>query len=292
MKIAIYGKPGYSNVNAAVPELITHLQQGGFYFEVYERFAIYLTENGLISETPITFIRGNNDISRFDLLISVGGDGTLLDTITIIGDSGVPIIGLNAGRLGFISGLDTRDVIAALEAFKKGQAHYDLRSLLAIETKRKHFGNLNFALNELTVHKKDTAAMMRIDTWIDDNFLNTYWSDGLIVSTPTGSTAYSLSCGGPIIMPDADNFVLTPISSHNLNIRPVVVSSKAVIRIKASGRSESFLISADSRSETFLPEEEIVITKSPFQIRLLQPEGHTFADTLRNKMGWGVDKRN
>ncbi len=292
MKIAIYGKPGSNNVNAAVPELIGQLNQYGFTFEIYERYAAYLTENGYLKEMPITFNRENADITKYALLISIGGDGTLLDTVTLIGASGVPIIGLNAGRLGFISGLDKHEIADVLIALKSGKIHCDYRSLLTVKSQRGLFDLQNFALNEITVHKKDTSAMVRIDTWIDNDFLSTYWADGLIVSTPTGSSAYSLSCGGPILMPNADNIVITPIAPHNLNIRPVVVSSRSVIKVRVSGRSENFLITADSRSEILLPNEDIIITKAPFQIGLLQPDGHTFANTLRNKLGWGMDKRN
>lgn len=292
MRVAIYGKPGFNSVNAVVPELIKQLQVVGFTFEIYERFAEYLSANGYLDEPPVTFNRDNIDIQKYALLVSVGGDGTLLDTVTLIGDSGVPLIGLNAGRLGFISGLDSHEIKSVLLALKAGKVNLDQRSLLCVNTQRALFGSHNFALNEFTIHKKDTAAMVRIDTWIDDDFLCTYWADGLIISTPTGSTAYSLSCSGPIIMPDARNVVITPIAPHNLNLRPVVVSSKATIKLKVSGRSENFLVTLDSRSEVLLPNEEIVITESPFSIQLLRAEGHTFANTLRNKLGWGLDKRN
>jgi NAD+ kinase len=161
-----------------------------------------------------------------------------------------------------------------------------------VETDRDVFGKHNFGLNEVTIHKKDTASMIQIESYVNDEYLNTYWADGLIVSTPTGSTAYSLSCGGPIIVPGSENFVITPIAPHNLNVRPVVVSNNVRLKLKAEGRSDDFLIAIDSRPEIIYPKEEIHISKAPFSINLLCPEGHTFLTTMRNKLAWGFDKRN
>jgi len=268
------------------------MNDAGFEVAIYERYHNHLNKMGLLKGNFTIFNRKTVDIKSFVCLVSVGGDGTLLDTATLIGASGVPIIGLNAGRLGFISSASVDEFEGVLQTLLDGTFKFEERSLLQIETKRNLFGSLNFALNELTVLKKDTAAMIKIDTYYHEEFLNSYWADGLVVSTPTGSTAYSLSCGGPIIMPGSENMVITPIAPHNLSIRPMVVPMSARLKLKISGRSDNFLISLDSRSETIMPDEEIFVSKAPFTLRLLQPKGHTFLNTVRHKLGWGLDKRN
>lgn len=292
MKIAIYGKPYDNTLNTAVGELINSIERAGFEVAIYERYYNYLNENGHIDRDILIFNRENVAIRDFACLISIGGDGTLLDTATLIGNSNVPVIGINAGRLGFISSASLDELEGILKSVKDQSYKYEERSMLQVHTERGLFGDLNFALNELTVHKKDTAAMVKIDVHFDDEFLNTYWADGLIIGTPTGSTAYSLSCGGPIIVPGSENLVITPIAPHNLSVRPVVLSNNAKIKLSISGRSENFLIALDSRSEIIYPGEEITITKAPFTLRLLQPAGHTFLNTMRHKLGWGLDKRN
>jgi len=292
MKIAIYGKPYDNTLNASVGDLICTMNDAGFEVAIYERYHNHLNKMGLLKGNFTIFNRKTVDIKSFVCLVSVGGDGTLLDTATLIGASGVPIIGLNAGRLGFISSASVDEFEGVLQTLLDGTFQFEERSLLQIETKRNLFGSLNFALNELTVLKKDTAAMIKIDTYYHEEFLNSYWADGLVVSTPTGSTAYSLSCGGPIIMPGSENMVITPIAPHNLSIRPMVVPMSARLKLKISGRSDNFLISLDSRSEVILPDEEVIVSKAPFNLRLLQPEGHTFLNTVRHKLGWGLDKRN
>jgi NAD+ kinase len=292
MKIAIYGKPHFKSPDAAVPQLLEHIAAHGFDFAVYERFAGHLRETGMLTTHVPTFNRENVDIATFSLLISIGGDGTLLDTVTIVGDSGVPIVGLHAGRLGFISGLELDEVHTVLALLKKGELPAEERLLISLKTNRNLFGDKAYALNEVTLHKRDNAAMVRFDTWIDEQPFGTYWADGLIISTPTGSTAYSLSCGGPIMLPHSETLVITPIAPHNLTVRPVVVSAAARIRVRLSGRGEHFLIAADSRSDTLQPEEDVYISKAPFTIKLVKPAGHSFAQTLRQKLGWGLDKRN
>jgi NAD+ kinase len=292
MKIAIYGKPYRNELNEEIGKIIEAIEHRDFEVAIYERYARFLNVEGHLKSGRPTFNREEVRIKDYSCLISVGGDGTLLDTVTLIGDSGVPVIGLNAGRLGFISSVSLNELDSVLTAIRESDYEIDKRSLIQVNTSRDVFGKLNFGLNEVTIHKKDTASMIKIESFVNDEYLNTYWADGLIISTPTGSTAYNLSCGGPIVVPGSENFVITPIAPHNLNVRPVVVSNNVKLKLRAEGRSEDFLLAIDSRSEIIFPKEEIEISKASFSIPLLCPKGHTFINTMRNKLAWGYDKRN
>jgi NAD+ kinase len=225
-------------------------------------------------------------------LLSIGGDGTLLDTITAVGSSKLPIVGFNTGRLGFLAYNSKEQVEDMLDNLQEGNYKLQRRSLLQANTKGNLFGDLNYALNELTIHKKDSSSMMTINTFIDGECLNSYWSDGLIIATPTGSTAYSLSCGGPIVMPGSKNFIVNPISPHNLTARPVVVPDDVEIRLKIEGREPEFLATLDSRTVTISNSTEIIVEKAPFYINLVVFEDQSFLNTLRKKMHWGRDVRN
>lgn len=292
MKLAIYGKPYRNKLNSQFDELASIAEKAGFEPALYKRYADFLKKSGYLHKEYPTFDRDKVQIDQYHCLISVGGDGTLLDTVTLIGTSGVPVIGVNAGRLGFISSLTLEELADLLAEVRNGTYHTESRSLLRVVSDRGLFGDQNYALNELTIHKKDTASMIKIEAYLNGELLNAYWSDGLIVSTPTGSTAYSLSCGGPIIVPGSENVVVTPIAPHNLTVRPVVVANNAQLTLKTFGRSEHFLIALDSRTENLLPGEAITIDRAPFTFNLLQPKSQTFLSTLRNKLAWGLDKRN
>ena len=226
-------------------------------------------------------------------MISFGGDGTLLDTVTMIKDSNIPVLGINAGRLGFLANITQEDIVLAVKALKNKDYKFDKISLLQVKSKTlSEIKTSNFALNEITVHKKDSSSMLKIDAFLDNEFLNSYWADGLITSTPTGSTAYSLSCGGPIISPGSNNFVITPVSPHNLNLRPMVVGDDVVIRLRAESRESQFLLTMDSRSVSIENNEEIFISKADFSINLIELPDHNFFKTIRNKLFWGKDSRN
>lgn len=292
MKIAIYGRPYQNRLNQYVEQITQMITDTGFELAIAEPYAEYLSESGLINSNHPRFDVDDVNISEFTCLLSIGGDGTLLDTVPIIGDSCVPVIGINAGRLGFISSISIDELDDVLKSLKSGNFKCEDRSLLLVQTERNLFGKKNFALNELTLHKKDSSSMIKIHAYLDNEILNTYWADGLIISTPTGSTAYNLSCGGPIIVPGSENVVVTPIAPHNLTVRPVVISNTASLRIKVSGRAESFLITLDSRSEAIFPNEEIHVSRASFYFKLIQPAGHSFISTMRNKLAWGLDKRN
>ena len=227
-----------------------------------------------------------------NFLLSIGGDGTLLDTITAVGSTRLPIVGLNTGRLGFLAYNSDNEIITMLDNLENGHYMLQRRSLLQASTQNNLFGDFNYALNELTIHKKDSSSMLTVHTYINGECLNAYWADGLIIATPTGSTAYSLSCGGPIVLPGSKNFIINPIAPHNLTARPVVVPDDVEIRLKVEGREPEFLATLDSRTVTISNATEITVTKAPFYINLVQFNNQSFLNTLRKKMHWGNDVRN
>ena len=226
-----------------------------------------------------------------DVLICVGGDGTILDTLSIVRDTGVPILALNTGRLGFLADVQLENLQHALDDIEKGNYSIEQRSLLQLDSSH-HLFDYNFALNDFVIHKKETSSMIVVHTYLNGEFLNSYWSDGLIISTPTGSTGYSLSCGGPIIFPKSDSFVITPIAPHNLNVRPVVVSDDVVISFEIEGRASSYLASMDARSQSISGEVNMAIRKSDHKLNLMRLSNIHFLDTLRSKLHWGFDRRN
>ncbi len=226
-----------------------------------------------------------------DVLICVGGDGTILDTLSIVRDTGVPILALNTGRLGFLADVQLENLQHALDDIEKGNYSIEQRSLLQLDSSHPLF-DYNFALNDFVIHKKETSSMIVVHTYLNGEFLNSYWSDGLIISTPTGSTGYSLSCGGPIIFPKSDSFVITPIAPHNLNVRPVVVSDDVVISFEIEGRASSYLASMDARSQSISGEVNMAIRKADHKLNLLRLSNIHFLDTLRSKLHWGFDRRN
>ena len=231
--------------------------------------------------------------STFDLLISVGGDGTILRAITHVKDLDIPIVGINTGRLGFLATIKRDDVVGALDQIFEGKYRISKRTVLTVDTDLEEANfDLDFALNEITVSRKNTTSMISIETWLDNEYLTSYWADGLIISTPTGSTGYSLSCGGPVIMPESDSLVLTPIAPHNLNARPLVISAQREIRLKVSGRENEYLVSLDSRINSLESAVGITIKKAPYNIKMIELEDGTFIETLRKKLLWGADQRN
>ena len=254
--------------------------------------------NTLLSEQLLkSFPNGNykrykvSDLSKIDFIISFGGDGTLLNTVTHVGNKKVKILGVNVGKLGFLS-FDVYDVFEKLiDDIINHNYTLEKRSLVSLEDKGTTI-NENFALNEISVIKKDSSSMIKIHCYIDDKFICTYWSDGLIISTPTGSTGYSLSCGGPILTPDTNNLVITPISPHNLGLRSIIISDSSKIKLKIEDQKYNFLVSMDSRSYTFKGDQSFIIKKSNFTINLIHPNNFDFFETLRKKLNWGFDLRN
>ncbi len=291
MTIAVYARSTKDNHSAYVEQIYQLLKQENVDLMIYEPFYRFLkTKHNFKLDLP-TFSTSEQLIAKAYYVICLGGDGTMLETITHVRNSGIPILGVNTGRLGFLATVNKSDLAKAIELLLKEKYTLDKRVLIKLVGCSDHFGEVNYALNEFTIHKKDSSSMIHIDTYVDDIFLNSYFSDGLIVSTPTGSTAYSLSCGGPIMMPDSDNFIITPIAPHNLSVRPIVISNDKEARFVVSGRGSSFNVSLDSRTSEIPFQTEIKIKKAAFRLNLINLEGQHFFSTLRNKMMWGMDTR-
>ncbi len=292
MKIALFGKKISDQNLEYLRQLIERLEAFGSRLTFYEPFHEVIKDLIVFKSSVDTFNSHQDLEGRVDFLLSIGGDGTLLDTITLVRDSGIPVMGVNLGRLGFLSSISKDEIDSALDDLKNGNYILDKRTLLKLKTETDLFGQMNYALNDLTINRKNSTALIVIHVWVDDIFLGKYWADGLIVATPTGSTAYSLSSGGPILTPGSENFVITPIAPHNLTIRPIVISDKSKIRIKVEGRDKQYLVSLDSRSEVFDPSVELLVEKENFQINLVQTGNKTFFNTIRDKLKWGLDIRN
>ncbi len=292
MKFAVYGKQLAEPVLPLLQTLVDKLGSAGGPLCFYEPFFRSLGGKINFSVEPVLFTVQADIQGKVDILFSIGGDGTMLDAVTLVGDSGILLTGINMGRLGFLSGISKERIIPALDAIFASEYDLDQRTLLKLETENGIFRPVNFALNELAVYKAKPVSLLTIRTWVNGDFLNSYWADGLIVSTPTGSTAYSLSCTGPIIAPDAGSFVITPIASHNLTVRPVVLRDDVEIRILVGGEKTSFFVSMDSRIQEVQNPVELLIKKAGFRINLLRLRDASFFNTLRDKLNWGLDVRN
>ena len=292
MRVAIYGRKVSKNSAEYFTEMLKYLEDFGWEAVLEEDLKALLVSKIGISEKYQTFKSHLDFKSGIDLTISMGGDGTFLKTVSYIQDSGVPIMGINMGRLGFLANISKEQIHHTLTQVKEKQFEFQKRSLLRVFTEEDIFGKDNFALNELTLHKKDTASMITVHASLDNKYLNAYWADGLIVATPTGSTAYSLSCGGPIITPGCQVHILTPIAPHNLNVRPVVVPDHLPISLSVEGRDRTYLLSLDGNSKSIKQGEEVIIKKAEFMINVIKFEDNNFLDTIRNKMMWGIDTRN
>ena len=291
MKIAIYSKSLDDTFLSFIKLLFQKLLEKKVEVFVYETFYNDLTQKIALKEEIKTF-NCHEDISSVNYLFSIGGDGTLLKTITFVKEKNIPILGINTGRLGFLTSIATDEIEDAINDILAGNFDLDARSLLTLKTENNLFGDINYALNEITLQKKDTSSMVTIQVYLDDDFLNSYWADGLIISTPTGSTAYSLSCNGPIILPGSGNIIINPIAPHNLNARPIVIPDDIELTLKIEGRTENFLVALDSRSLTVPLSIELKIKKASHKIHLIRLKDYSFMNTLRTKLNWGLDKRN
>lgn len=293
MKIAVFGKSFSDSVAINIQQLFTKLELAKCKIIVYRPFLEFLKQK-IIIDSNVESFDSHEDVlnAKTELFLSIGGDGTFLNTIVFIRNSGIPVLGVNTGRLGFLASISKDDVSQAIDEVIAKKYVTEKRSLLHLETQDNIFGNTNFALNEFTVLKKDTSSLITISAFVNDQYLNSYWADGLIIATPTGSTAYSLSCGGPIITPEAENFVITPISSHNLSVRPLVIPDSYEIKLKVDGRGENYLVGLDSRVKTVDYSTELTVRKEDFFINLIRLESEMFFSTIRNKLMWGLDKRN
>lgn len=293
MKIAIYGRQFNNTVLPHVQQVFDSLAQFNIEPFVFDKYNHFISGK-IFFPKKFQIFRNHQDLinAKVNVMISLGGDGTLLDTVTLIGDSNIPVIGINFGRLGFLASINKNDIASAIQSLLNKEFTLDERELIKLESDLNLFGNENFALNDITIHKRDTSAMMIVHAYLNGDFLNSYWADGLIVATPTGSTAYSLSCGGPIIFPGSGNMVVTPISPHNLNVRPIVLSDTNILSFEIEGRSSKYLVTCDSRTEVIDASIKIKVKKADFGINLIRLNNENYLSTLRNKLLWGIDTRN
>jgi len=294
MKVAVFGRFYNERTTISVERLFNYLLKNDFDAYIETEFYNLIKKEEQNKKDYTSFKTFDTLDTSFDLLVSVGGDGTILRAITFVQDLGIPIIGINTGRLGFLATIQVDGIEDAIQDIIDGKYKISERSLLSIETtpENKDITSLNFALNEITVSRKNTTSMITVETHLDNEYLTSYWSDGLIVSTPTGSTGYSLSCGGPVITPGTNSFVLTPIAPHNLSARPLVVPDTTEIQLRVNGREEQHLVSLDSRIATLDNGTLIKIKKASFKIKMVDLLNESFLDTLRKKLLWGEDKRN
>lgn len=292
MNIGIYGRQFNNNVLPYVQQVFDCLLQSKAQVFVYQYFYNFVSDKVFLTKPYQTFKTHLDLKANVDVLVSLGGDGTMLDSVTLIKDTGIPIIGINFGRLGFLASINKDGIQRAIDGILNNNFTLDVRTLLEVTSTQKLFGNLNFALNDFTIHKRDSSAMILIHCFQDEEFLNSYWADGLIVATPTGSTAYSMSCGGPIIFPRSGNFVITPISPHNLNVRPVVLSDNSTLTFEIEARSAKYLVSCDSRTEVIDSSIKLTVKRTNFNINLIRLNNESYLSTLRNKLLWGIDTRN
>ncbi|RED44785.1 NAD kinase [Seonamhaeicola aphaedonensis] len=294
MKIAIFGRYNNEQTIASFDRLLNFLKEKDIEVLIESKFLDLVNEVTSNANLYSTLKTCNSLNSSFDLLISIGGDGTILRAIPFVKNLNIPIIGINTGRLGFLATIQVEDIENAVQNILEGKYNISERSLLSIETNPENdeIKSINFALNEIAVSRKNTTSMITVETHLDGEFLTSYWSDGLIISTPTGSTGYSLSCGGPVITPGTNSFVLTPIAPHNLSARPLIIPDSTEIQLSVNGREKQHLVSLDSRIATLDNETIITIKKADFKIKMIDLLDESFLKTLRKKMLWGEDKRN
>jgi NAD+ kinase len=292
MKIALYGKTFNSEFLEYFRLLDEAFEKYACQMVLWEPLYRYLDGKVAFRRQPELFDRAEQLLNSADMVFSAGGDGTILDSVRLVRDSGIPIAGINLGRMGFLSSIPRSEIIPALDDIFNHRYRIVNRTLIDLQQPEGLFGDFPYAFNELSINKKDNSSMVVVHVWVNNQFLHSYWADGLIVATPTGSTAYSLSCGGPIITPDSNNFVITPIAPHNLSVRPFVIPDNSEVRIKVDSRDNQALVALDSQSVPITPETELIIRKAGFGINLVQRQNEDFFSTIRAKLHWGSDIRN
>ncbi|RYY62183.1 MAG: NAD kinase [Chitinophagaceae bacterium] len=292
MKAAIYSRvmdeSQQANVQLFFDELYRQKIEPVVFLPFLEQIRHFINLPGDIA----TFSLAEHLTPEFEYIFSLGGDGTMLDTVTLVRDKKIAIMGINFGRLGFLAGIGQEEVREAVQAIARSTYVVDKRTLIHLDADFPMFGNIPYALNEFAIHKRDTASMIKVHTYLNGEFLNTYWADGVIVATPTGSTGYSLSCGGPIVFPEAGSFVITPVAPHNLNVRPIIVPDDNIISFEVESRSENIICALDSRREIVGKNVSLAVKKEDFRVSLLRLSENSFLQTLQNKLTWGLDKRN
>lgn len=292
MKAAIYSRVMEDEQQTDLQLFFDELANQKIEPVIFEHFFEQIKSKINLPADTTTFSISEDLTKEVEFIISLGGDGTLLDTITLVRDKNISIMGINFGRLGFLASIGRNEVKTAVEAMAKRTYVADKRTLIHVDANIPIFGNVPYALNEFSLHKRDVASMIKISTYLNGEFLNTYWADGLIVATPTGSTGYSLSCNGPVVFPDSGSFVITPVAPHNLNVRPIIVPDNNIISFEIESRSEQIICALDSRREIISKDIQLAVRKESFDISLLRLSENNFLQTLRNKLTWGLDKRN
>ncbi len=294
MKFAIFGRNFPESFNDAIYRLFEKLNRYSVQIYVYEPFFEFIRNNLFILPKIEDTFRTKDDLDKgnIDIVFSIGGDGTFLECVSFLEMTNIPVVGINSGRLGFLAYISRDELDLALEMIIKGKYSIEKRTMITVETENDVFGRFNCGLNEIIVQKKDTSSMISVDVYINDDYMTTYWADGLIVSTPTGSTAYSLSAGGPIVVPESENFVITPIAPHNLTVRPIVLPDSVRIRLTINGRSDEFLAALDARNVFLRNGMDLLIRKADYKLNMVRLPHIGYFSTLRSKLMWGMDKRN
>ncbi len=293
MRILIYSQHVANKQLQYIKEFFKAIEDENIEIAIYRPYFKELKSQISLSVDVILFDSTEDfDKYKIDFVITLGGDGTILRAVTLIRDKQIPILGINMGRLGFLASIEKKFAALAIQKLSKGMYTIDERSMIYLETNEPIFENERFALNDFTLHKRDTSSMITIRTYINGDFLTSYWADGLIVATPTGSTGYSLSCGGPIIFPNSGNFVITPAAPHNLNVRPIVINDESVISFEIEGRSSNFLCTLDSRSEIVTSDFQLAVRKCDFVTKFVKLDNYSFMKTIQDKLTWGADSRN
>jgi NAD+ kinase len=294
MRVLMYGmKLRDSSEYPHIVKLVQSLLAEQIEIYWYSPYAAEVIQAGLVAPDVLT-VDDNQDLNNkaIDMVITPGGDGTILAAVSFVRDSGIPILGINLGRLGFLSSVEKKYIEKAVKMIRAGRYNIDSRTILGLKSNIPVFSEFPYALNDFTLNKRDTSSMITVSVYVDGTLMNAYWSDGIIISTPTGSTGYALSCGGPIIFPQSNTLIITPIAPHNLNVRPVVLSDNHIIKVRVEGRTDNFMCTMDSRYETITSNHQIEISKADFKINLVRLEGQSFMKTISEKLMWGIDKRN
>lgn len=292
MKVAIYSRVYEGTQQRYIQQFFDELQKEKIQPVLFGDYHDQVTQHLSLPNNTETFSHHSQLTDEFDFFISLGGDGTLLDTVTLVRDKNIPVVGINFGRLGFLASIGRDEVAEAVKALARRSYIIDKRSLVHLDSNIPLFNDVPYALNEFAIHKRDIAPMIKIHTYINGELLNTYWADGLTLSTPTGSTGYSLSCGGPVVFPESGSFVLTPIAPHNLNVRPIIIPDNAIVSFEVESRTDEIICAMDSRREWVDKNVLLAVRKENFYINLVRLNENNFLQTLRNKLSWGLDKRN
>ncbi len=292
MKIAIYSRVVENEQMELLQLFFDTLYSHNITVTIWQAFYQQIQHTIQWQQQPTTYNNASELNEHYEAMVSLGGDGTLLDTVTLVQNKDIAIMGINFGRLGFLASIGKDEIVAAIQALINHTYVTDERTLLHVDSDIPIFGSVPYGLNEFAIHKQDVSPMIKIHTYLNGEFLNTYWADGLIIATPTGSTGYSLSCNGPIVFPDSGSFVITPVAPHNLNLRPIIVPDNTVISFEVEGRTEQYICALDARREIVPLKAQIAIKKEDFGIKLIRLNENNFLQTLRNKLLWGFDKRN